>query len=464
MANTETMMTQMDNMKEGILIMKDLDPRVTVHYGIPSTASVLAFDPIQRLLAVGTLDGRIKVIGGDNIEGLFVSPKQLPFKNLEFLRNQGFLVSVSNENEIQVWDLEHRRINSTLRWESNITAFSVIRSTSYMYLGDEYGMVSVLKYDAEEGKFTQLPYYVPTDVIAEGTGISSSNQIFCCWSSPPTLFSGLLIAYDNGLIVLWDVSDDKVVLMLCLDWSSGIESLKCVGRVDLTLSGSFADMVLLPSLGGMESCGTLLFVLSNPGQLDVYDDAFLSSLMSRKEKGTSASSLQYPMVISTIEPYMTVGKLGLVYRDGKFSRDLSKEVSAAKVQASHTPSATLTGSMKWPLTGGVPCQFNDTEGALVERLYVAGYQDGSVRIWDATYAALSLIYVLGSELAGFKTASASAPVSALEFCSSTLSLAIGNACCMISLYKLIRSSNETSLTFVTEAGKEGMCRISMWPG
>ncbi|KAK0586613.1 hypothetical protein LWI29_009696 [Acer saccharum] len=41
---------------------------------------------------------------------------------------------------------------------------------------------------------------------------------------------------------------------------------------------------------------------------------------------------------------------------------------------------------------------------------------------------LSLINVLGSELAGFKTASASAPVSALEFCSSTLSLAIGNAC------------------------------------
>ncbi|KAK0583542.1 hypothetical protein LWI29_038019 [Acer saccharum] len=111
--------------KEGSLTRNDLDPRVTVHYGIPSTASVLAFDPVQRLLAVGTLDGRIKVIGGDNIEGLFVSPKQLPFKNLEFLRNQGFLVSVSNENEIQVWDLEHRGINSTFRWESNITAFSV---------------------------------------------------------------------------------------------------------------------------------------------------------------------------------------------------------------------------------------------------------------------------------------------------------------------------------------------------
>lgn len=32
-----------------------LAPHVFVHYGIPATASILAFDPIQRLLAVGTL-------------------------------------------------------------------------------------------------------------------------------------------------------------------------------------------------------------------------------------------------------------------------------------------------------------------------------------------------------------------------------------------------------------------------
>jgi len=28
-------------------------------------------------------DGRIKIIGGDNIEGLLISPKKLPYKNLE---------------------------------------------------------------------------------------------------------------------------------------------------------------------------------------------------------------------------------------------------------------------------------------------------------------------------------------------------------------------------------------------
>lgn len=91
-----------NNAPEGSEKLKDLEATVSVHYGIPCTASILAFDPIQQLLAIGTLDGRIKVIGGSNVEGLLFSPKPLPFKNLEFLQNQGFLVGISNGNEIQV--------------------------------------------------------------------------------------------------------------------------------------------------------------------------------------------------------------------------------------------------------------------------------------------------------------------------------------------------------------------------
>ncbi|RZB67627.1 Syntaxin-binding protein 5 [Glycine soja] len=104
----------------------NFDPRVALHHGVPSTASILAFDNIQRLLAVGTLDGKIKLFGGDNIEGTLISPKQASFKNLEFLENQGFLASVSSDNEIQVWDLKSKQIASALQWESVITSFSVI--------------------------------------------------------------------------------------------------------------------------------------------------------------------------------------------------------------------------------------------------------------------------------------------------------------------------------------------------
>ena len=63
----------------------DLDPRVVLHFGIPSTTSLLVVDPIQGLLAMGTLDGRIKVIGGDNIEGEQGKWSQLSRDTLDIL-------------------------------------------------------------------------------------------------------------------------------------------------------------------------------------------------------------------------------------------------------------------------------------------------------------------------------------------------------------------------------------------
>ncbi|XP_075671300.1 uncharacterized protein LOC142640875 isoform X2 [Castanea sativa] len=583
-SQSQSQSPQQQNVAQGSVTRADLDPRVTLHYGIPSTASILAFDSIQSLLAIGTLDGRIKVIGGDNIEALLISPKQLPFKNLEFLQNQGFIVSISTENEIQVWDLEHRQIASTLQWESNITAFSVIYGTTYMYIGCEYGMVAVLKYDAESKQIIHLPYCVPKNVIAEASGISLPDHLSVVGVLHQPLSQGnrLLIAYDNGLIVLWDASEDRIVLVrgykdlllkdktvvdcptdtshelsddvsddteldkeissicwasnrglvlavgyvdgdimfwnlsnatsiqdqkaakssndvvklqlssgsrrlpvivlhwatnrshndcggqlfvyggdeigsdevltiLSLDWSAGIESLKCIGRVDLTLNG-FADMVLLPSSGTTESGGTgmSLVVLTNPGKLNVYNDIYLSALISQKEKKPSVTSVEYPMFIPTLDPYMTVAKLGLVYRDGKVSKVLSEIVSAAKLHAAQTPDV---GATKWPLTGGVPCQLLDTEVYHVERIYIAGYQDGSVRVWDATYPALSLIYVLG-EVNGINIAGTSAAVSALDFCSYTFTLAIGNQCGLVCVYKLVRSTDEKILHFVTETVNE----------
>ncbi|KAG8501402.1 hypothetical protein CXB51_003547 [Gossypium anomalum] len=577
----------------------NLNPRMTVHYGIPATASILACDLNQRLVAVGTLDGRIKVIGGEYVEALLVSPKHIPFKIWRFfLQNQGFLVSVSNENEIQVWDLGQWQIAASLKWESNITAFKAIHGTSYMYLGDEHGMVYVLKYEADQRKLTNLPYYVPTNVIAEEAGISSPNHPSVVGVLPQPCSQGnrVLIAYVNGLIVIWDVSDDKVVLVrgnkdlqlqgetasgspenknpevsdcvsesdkvekeissLCwasndgsilavgyvdgdimfwalpaatsknnqqaskshknvvkLQLSSGEKRLpvivlhwsenqshsargckiffyggdqigsketltkrrcirspanqiqnhhsvyykksKCVSRVDIIPNGSFADMVLFPTVGEMENGGSLLFVLTNPGQLHVYDDACLAAFKSQDEKKPCVSSGQYVMPIPIVAPCMTVSKLSLVDRDGEFSKALSKIVSTAKLKAPHTP---IRSSKKWPLTGGIPSRLPEAADYEVERVYTAGYQDGSVRMWDATYPALSLIFVLGAEIygkvPGIDIAGASAPVSALEICSFTQSVAIGNECGIVCLFKLTGTSNEMSLNIVTETEKK----------
>ncbi|KAJ9553391.1 hypothetical protein OSB04_017436 [Centaurea solstitialis] len=512
--------------------LKDFEPHIVVHYGIPSTASILAFDPLQHLLAIGTQDGRIKVIGGDNIECLLISPTPVPLKNLEFLENQGFLVSVSNENVVQVWDLEQRRLASSLRWESNISAFSVVCGTNYMYVGDEYGYMSVLKYDIEEGNIQLMPYQIPPDLIADEAGIQIPDQQSVvglvaqpCTSGkrhglesgigPGYVFSqrgeAVLIAYQNGVIILWDVSEDKAVLIraykdlqlkdeivirstsdvkrqslnhasddeqaekeisaLCwvssdgsmlavgyvdgdivlwnlstaiatkdqkanksynnatklrfssgdkrlpvivlhwsannayngnggqlfvyggddigseevltvsfkamalvifsvncilnLDLSSGIEALKCIKRSDLTLNGPYGDIALVP--GAAENSYATLFVLTNPGQLHVYDDDCLSKLISAPEKH-AVNAVQYPVTLPTAEPNMTVTKL---------------------------------------------CS------------------------------------VEGTEVPG-----ASAPISALDFNSTMSSLAVGTDCGLVHLLELVGESEEKNVPLVTESKRE----------
>lgn len=122
------------------------------------------------------------------------------------------------------------------------------------------------------------------------------------------------------------------------------------------------------------------------------------------------------------------------------------------------PNATplISGNMKWPLTGGVPSEMSLDEDHDVERLYIAGYQDGSVRIWDATFPVLVPMFVLDGkvnllcisvfihvfcvhcynyslpQVAEVNLDGADAAVSSLALCSSNMTLAVGTASGLVS--------------------------------
>ncbi|TKY56875.1 Lethal(2) giant larvae protein-like SRO77 [Spatholobus suberectus] len=247
-----------------------------------------------------------------------------------------------------------------------------------------------------------------------------------------------------------ELGSEEVLTVLSIDWSCGIENLKCTGRVDVALHGSFADMALLSSDCHTEGACNMLFVLTSPGQLDLYDNDCLSSMMSQQEKKASAPTMQYPILIPTLEPHVTTARLDVVCQDVKLFRALFEIIVAAKHCSIQNQKSI---GIKWPSTGGVPGQPFKEDHPIIQ-IYIAGYQDGSVRIWDATYPALSLVYDIKSEVNDVKIGNASVPVSALGFCPDTLHLAVGDESGVVRLYGLIRSSDDTTLHFVTENGAE----------
>lgn len=101
--------------------------------------------------------------------------------------------------------------------------------------------------------------------------------------------------------------------------------MKCIDRVDLTLHGSFADLLVISnSYKADHNNGTSLFVLTSPGQLHFYEYASLSMLKSERGKNHSVHASEYNSIIPTVEPCMTVGKLYMMGSEGNILGVLSK--------------------------------------------------------------------------------------------------------------------------------------------
>ncbi|OIW16196.1 hypothetical protein TanjilG_18911 [Lupinus angustifolius] len=414
----------------------DFNPRVLLHYGVPSNASILAFDRIQRLLAVGTLlliayENGVMVLW-DASEDRIVLIRG--YKDTELKRKNVTIFPNDPKDELSDDQLDHEEEDKeicSVSWASSDGSVVVVG-----YVDGDIMFWDLSTADSPSGQAQKV------SKIVIKLQLSSADRrlpvIVLQWCATKSLNNsgGQLFVYGGD-----EIGSEEVLTVLSLDWSSGIENLKCTGRIDVMLSGSFADMVLLSSDFHTEGACNMLFILSNPGQLDLYDKDCLSSLMSRQEKKTSAPAMQYPMAIPALEPYMTTARLGVVYQDVKSFRALSEILVAAKQHS--VQNQTSTG-IKWPLTGGVPGQIFKEYHHIIQ-IYIAGYRDGSIRIWDATYPALSLVYNIKSKVSDIKVGIASAPVSALDFCPDTLHLAVGDESGVVALLDV----NSSSVLFLT---------------
>uniref|UniRef100_A0A803MK69 V-SNARE coiled-coil homology domain-containing protein n=1 Tax=Chenopodium quinoa TaxID=63459 RepID=A0A803MK69_CHEQI len=606
------------DLPHGNLKPTDLDPHIRIHFGIPSTASILAIDPIQQLLAVGTLDGRIKVIGGYNIEALLISPREMPYKNLE----------EPQDHYIGPDTLGNHALDGSL----NLDVFAECDR----FVGDEHGMVSVVQYGTEDEKLVNMPYHISPVYISEKTGISFPNDQSVVGVLPQPSSSGnrqvipqlrenpyreivfwtfsyggqdfvkdlygavlilphpcvyplsssevpynlcknnnerLLIAYQYGLFVLWDVLESKVIVLkgdndlrikdhlsespsnlavdpledahehmnekeisalcwassvgsmlavgyidgdillwniprgsflksksagvscddvvklqlssaekrlpvifLCwgessisqsscggqlfvyggceigseevitvvsLQWSLGMEMLKSVRRVDFSLIGAFADMVTSSSLETtVKSNFDGLFVLTRPGKLQFYCMENLSALLSQSEKKSSVSGTESPVVIPISDPLMTVAKMSLQPSDGNLAKWLSEMA---------TVSSNVAEGSKWPLTGGLQREITSDEEDAQKIIYIIGYQDGSVRIWDATTPIFPLVSVIEGQVHGVANASSNVSVTKIDFCASMMNLAVGTHCGEVRVYSLNNEAGATKLHWINHS-------------
>ncbi|KAJ4837935.1 hypothetical protein Tsubulata_022530 [Turnera subulata] len=172
----------------------DVEPRVVFHYGIPSGATMFAYDSFQRILALSTQDGRVKLFGKDNTQALLESPESVPSKFL------------------QVWDVDKRVLSHVYVFKGDITAFAVMQTSLYMYVGDSAGNISILKLDQETWHIVPMKYTIPFSAShGSPTEVSAGTAVSHILPQPNAESKRVLIVFEDGLITLWELRESRSI-------------------------------------------------------------------------------------------------------------------------------------------------------------------------------------------------------------------------------------------------------------
>ncbi|PKA47754.1 hypothetical protein AXF42_Ash014531 [Apostasia shenzhenica] len=191
---------------------EDVNPRLAFHYGVPSGSSSMAYDRIQHILAIATNDGRIKLFGWDGAQAFLQSEEAVPSKFLQFLENQGILLSVNTNNHIEVWDVAAKQLRDVYMFNGEITSFVVIEQSFFIYVGNSLGDVSVFKLDKGQQNLLRMQYRIPF-TESHGSGQESSEQIAAIHVFPQPMAEArrVLIVFRDGLLSLWGIQESKAL-------------------------------------------------------------------------------------------------------------------------------------------------------------------------------------------------------------------------------------------------------------
>ncbi|RYQ81230.1 hypothetical protein Ahy_Scaffold1g107211 [Arachis hypogaea] len=158
---------------------KDVDLRLVFHQGLPSC---------------------------DNAQVLLESTDAVPSKFLQFIHNHGILINVT------VWDIEKKLMSDVYIVKEEITCFSVIQHSLYMYIGVSNGNISVLKLDQEPWHMVKMKYTIPLSV-SYGNSAEMAEDIVVTHILPQLLAESkrVLIIFRNGQMVLWGIRESRSV-------------------------------------------------------------------------------------------------------------------------------------------------------------------------------------------------------------------------------------------------------------
>ncbi|XP_023695047.1 syntaxin-binding protein 5 isoform X1 [Paramormyrops kingsleyae] len=179
----------------------------TVRHGFPYQPSSLAFDPVQKILAIGTQTGALRLFGRPGVECYCQHESGAAVIQLQFLINEGALVSALTDDSIHLWNLRQKRpaiLHSLKFSRERITFCHLPFQSKWLYVGTERGNIHLVNVES----FTLSGYVIMWNKAIELSTKTHPGPVVHI-SENPMDEGKLTIGFECGIVVLWDLKCKK---------------------------------------------------------------------------------------------------------------------------------------------------------------------------------------------------------------------------------------------------------------
>ncbi|XP_072220870.1 syntaxin-binding protein 5 isoform X1 [Leuresthes tenuis] len=179
----------------------------TVRHGFSYQPSSMAFDPVQKILAIGTQTGALRLFGRAGVECYCQHESGAAVIQLQFLINEGALVSALADDSIHLWNLRQKipAILHSLKFNrERITYCHLPFQSKWLYIGTERGNIHIVNVES----FTLSGYVIMWNKAIELSTKTHPGPVVHI-SDNPMDEGKLLIGFECGVVVLWDLKSKK---------------------------------------------------------------------------------------------------------------------------------------------------------------------------------------------------------------------------------------------------------------
>ncbi|XP_071645377.1 syntaxin-binding protein 5 isoform X5 [Temnothorax longispinosus] len=438
-------------------IVENLKPehfqvKKTFRHGFPHQPTALAFDPIQRLLAIGTKSGSLRILGRPGVDAHVKHEECAAVLRLQFLINEGALVSVTEDDTLHLWNFRQKipQVVHSLKFQRDrITCIHLPLQSKWLYIGTDRGNVHILHIET----FVLSGYIINWNKAIEVSRKTHPGAVVHLSDNPLDL-SKMLIGFSTGQIVLWDLKTKTVEyrcqtddLLTSISWHHEGKQFMCShsdGSLTTWTLRQLKPSVTFPHAkftkdGEPERCKAIQKVewkMSRSGEAYVIFSGGLAqdttgrtpSITVIHGKTTTVLEMEHnvvdfitlcdsPWASDFQDPYAVVVLLqndlvvidllttGFPCFENPYPMDIHESpvtccayfadcpsdlVPAFYSVGSKSHKKTGFSEKEWPISGG---EWSSSSSSYNE-IILTGHADGSIKFWDASAGTLQVLYKL----------------------------------------------------------------------